>query len=499
MLTHVSMWKKGKWTKTTVKEAADLFPYTVSVNKKLFMCELCGQYVTLTGPGSVARHFKHSRGETDKECEERSLSYEITPLNDSERSLTIKIEVEEKKCNFLIGFPAILNSVAREMQNEHVIIEYGLEKRKYSIERFNTEQSTFFSVGTVLEDEYEIKYSNAELKEECGFPEISEGYAGKGRLFDHSSGIMLPFDADVSVGNKYYFLTKEYLTQMQEPFVKKKMDLNNGFKLYEMMPTALDQKNAVFFLDLRARLTNMPLRVLTIWPPVKRIEDTVMHCQKDILTLLFGDVKISLNNCLMQPVARDRDTWSLFRFQIRERRANLLIGRSRVLKSNQFLLSDRVSGRNDPKVELYDINDTLIGELERVKPPPQKRAILKSEYDGYAVVYDNRRISYVELNAGQDLEINDIDYGTRIQVFIGNQLEREYTIRSKDSITHEKENERNLYNKLLKAKSTSIPVSHAVRGALASKYKDTKIRNWIRRQGNRMPEDALVILKQGIE
>ena len=48
-LTHVCMWSDNGWERITAEQAAKRHPGgTVSAHSGLFMCELCGQYVSLT-------------------------------------------------------------------------------------------------------------------------------------------------------------------------------------------------------------------------------------------------------------------------------------------------------------------------------------------------------------------------------------------------------------------------------------------------------------------
>ena len=48
-LTHVCMWSKHGWDPVTAEKAAHMHPGgTVAARSGLFMCSLCGQYVTLT-------------------------------------------------------------------------------------------------------------------------------------------------------------------------------------------------------------------------------------------------------------------------------------------------------------------------------------------------------------------------------------------------------------------------------------------------------------------
>lgn len=46
-LNHVCQWKDKGWKKITIQQVAKEAPYGVSAKSGLFMCEVCGQYVTL--------------------------------------------------------------------------------------------------------------------------------------------------------------------------------------------------------------------------------------------------------------------------------------------------------------------------------------------------------------------------------------------------------------------------------------------------------------------
>lgn len=73
-LTHVCMWSDNGWKRITAEQAAKLHPGgTVSAHSGLFMCELCGQYVSLTDGAVQTRHFRHSAHEKSKNCPERIL------------------------------------------------------------------------------------------------------------------------------------------------------------------------------------------------------------------------------------------------------------------------------------------------------------------------------------------------------------------------------------------------------------------------------------------
>ena len=52
--------QKNGWKQITAEEASELHPEgTVSAYSGLFMCELCGQYVSLTAKGRYNSYFRH--------------------------------------------------------------------------------------------------------------------------------------------------------------------------------------------------------------------------------------------------------------------------------------------------------------------------------------------------------------------------------------------------------------------------------------------------------
>ena len=73
-LNHVCVWSASGWKKVTVEEILEQNPYGgISARSGLLMCELCGQYVTLTRGPKISPYFKHSKSEDDKSCKERTF------------------------------------------------------------------------------------------------------------------------------------------------------------------------------------------------------------------------------------------------------------------------------------------------------------------------------------------------------------------------------------------------------------------------------------------
>ena len=66
-LTHVCVWSKNGWKRITPEEVArEHSRGGVSARSGIFMCSLCGQYVTFFNGRVQAPHFRHSSAEADQ-------------------------------------------------------------------------------------------------------------------------------------------------------------------------------------------------------------------------------------------------------------------------------------------------------------------------------------------------------------------------------------------------------------------------------------------------
>lgn len=78
-LTHVCVWSKNGWKRITPEEVArEHSRGGVSARSGIFMCSLCGQYVTFFNGRVQAPHFRHSSAEADKSCRNVCMSTDTT-------------------------------------------------------------------------------------------------------------------------------------------------------------------------------------------------------------------------------------------------------------------------------------------------------------------------------------------------------------------------------------------------------------------------------------
>ena len=118
-LTHVCMWSNNGWERITAEQATKLHPGgTVSAHSGLFMCELCGQYVSLTDGTVQTRHFRHSAYEKSKNCPERIFGTNYSSSYDAQdHELPIRIvDVSASSFRFEVGLiRAPISSLGREL------------------------------------------------------------------------------------------------------------------------------------------------------------------------------------------------------------------------------------------------------------------------------------------------------------------------------------------------------------------------------------------------
>ena len=90
-LNHVITWdpKTNNWIRVKAAEASkNCGMRTISAQQRIFVCELCKQYVLLTrGDGKRAPHFRHNRAEEDKNCPEHSIGSHPITYDPSDYSL----------------------------------------------------------------------------------------------------------------------------------------------------------------------------------------------------------------------------------------------------------------------------------------------------------------------------------------------------------------------------------------------------------------------------
>ena len=209
-LSHVCIWSGKGWTHITADQAAELHPGgSVSSYSGLFMCELCGQYVSFHQGGYQSPHFRHRSAEKSKDCPERTFGSSYSFRYDAKiHDLPIKITgISSNSFYFELGLIRVPKSILSE---DFFISVTASGNRntvfKFSSERLYSEGTTFLSIGNIPYPKYTLSYSESKKELSKFWPYSINGIDVSGTLFDKKSGKRLPYDSDVVTGKDYYFL-----------------------------------------------------------------------------------------------------------------------------------------------------------------------------------------------------------------------------------------------------------------------------------------------------
>lgn len=214
-LTHVCMWSDKGWKRITAEQAAKMHPGgTVSAYSGLFMCELCGQYVTLTDGYKNARHFRHSSHEKSKDCPERTFGANYAISYDSQdHDLPIRIvDVSSTSFRFELGLiRAPISTLGKSFRVEIRPKGEADVCYMYTKERLNCDGITYLPIGETPYERYALGVLNGNERLREFWPTEIKGIDPDGTLFEKGSGRRLIYDADVEIGKEYYLIIRGFI------------------------------------------------------------------------------------------------------------------------------------------------------------------------------------------------------------------------------------------------------------------------------------------------
>ena len=298
-LTHVCMWSDNGWKQITAKQAARLHPGgTVSAHSGLFMCELCGQYVTLTAGDSNVRHFRHSSHEKSKNCPERTSGAGYSFSYDAQKhDLPIYItRVSSSSFSFEIGLiRAPISSLNKDFRIEIKPTGVFDVSYVYTKERLNYDSITYLPIGEKPFEKYSLSFQNGNDQLRKFWPEKIKGIDPEGTLFEKSSGKKLLYDADVEIEKEYYLLKRGDIDKHSRSSIRIQKITQKQFGretwiLYIVSASAFNEEAARFYLDFHCRLTDQPVSVQPVWPLFTEGNYIVKHSRNNLYMLVEGNV-----------------------------------------------------------------------------------------------------------------------------------------------------------------------------------------------------------------
>ena len=481
-LNHVCMWSEHGWVRVTAEEASRLHPGgTVSAHSGLFMCELCGQYVTLTEGYEKIRHFRHSAFEESKNCPERTFGPYYTPIyKANEHELPIRLIRENNGFHLELGFLYVPQDVLGREKIQSITIKAAEATcYTYSFERLNESTITYLPVGNVPCEKYEVSSSERLM---LYWPRSVKGVSRRGSLFDMQTGKMLTIDSDALLYKQYYLLTTRSINYCPSSISASLLhEVRSGWdnwRLYLIEATALDQDAAKFFLSLHYRLTDLPLQIFPLWPLHIRTPYVIKHSDDYLIVHLLGRrekrVTTFPNAAVRSQICSKYGQIS--KIDCNGRQQLISSGQANVLQYLYFWRETLAETGESPKFQVQDINGSDISSGQHIRLPAQETIKILLPYDGKAIIRRNGVvIERREIAAQTYCTIDKISLGTEIEIRIG--LDTVWTAFFKRDKENEFYNDDALLLALLDSfHGNEVSVPHSI-GALAHKmenYPQTK-------------------------
>lgn len=432
----------GEWVRTTAREMDQMYSYTVPADSHHFRCYSCHQYVTFVKGEDKVSHFKHSRGYNDKDCEDRGFNAGVNSctLGRNIVEMPMRLTLDGSKVCVDIGFlPINQSELARCISvNATICISPSNgQSTVYCVDesRFIPNATTWLPIPQLSMSGMSIVITPTTIKPKV-WSSIVTPIPSYGAIFDSSSEHRVTDKGDVSVGKKYYLLVKrgKRIYSSSEDIELVKLPINDVLwdvyyiKALRFSDTASD----FFFNNLRLRLTNHPVELSVIWPPVLEMDDVIETNYRNIMVVAKGEGDIAVYPEYNSSVASKKIHGDTKIINIRSTGPLQMVMSERyshTLKNIYIRSIDRTFYDVSPTLEVYSDDkkpcvDTLLSKI-----PPGGILHFAPSDDGYIDVYEDEDFSYRKcISAGKLTRITEIKKNTRICIFLGFELLREILI-----------------------------------------------------------------------
>lgn len=501
-LTHVCMWTEHGWKRVTASEISRLHPGgTVSARSGIFMCELCGQYVTLTSGNVRDPYFKHSKSEKNKDCPERTFvpGSPITFL-ENDHGLPIRIKILSSNLFELeLGLLPVPEAVLGKRKGGYVTIEpSNAEEIIYSYDRLYKESITYVSIGRNPASFYKLTVSNDKGILNNYWPSFVDGIDTNGAIFDSKTGKKLPYDADVEVGKKYYLIKKSRIWHRYSSVdIVEKCVNGKSWYVYEVCAEKFDGEAACFFLDYHCRLTEEPVGIFPLWPSCIETPYLILH-KLDVVNLFFRGDATPKTFPYSYIYSKGDKSGSILTIECNGRQQLLSAGRSKILEYT-YLWKNELDFTSDmPQVSVLTWNGQPFNMVESEKLPEKSMLEFRVSYDGEIVISEEGKIErYYVVRAGQSFLLDSIRIGQFIKLYQGMDLAWACHFIKKKKELSQNTRDKEIFNRLLKCKGKEIEISHTMGAMIRNMDQYPLCRKWLMDvvKKRKINEKAFKILK----
>lgn len=512
-LTHVSMWTDNGFQPTTPNQAAKIHPYGASSRSGLFVCRLCGQYVSFVQNSYNTHFFKHSRGEEDKDCSERSIgaSGSVT-IKMKQQSLPIRLTVHSAN-SFSLALGIVLPSGA-SVPNQIIQISAEEFKQPYI---FRTEQLvegnvTYLSIRQDLAPRYTLTLRpNTDTLLSKMVPTEVEGIPSEGCLFQVESagncGKKVPQGANILVHKDYFILSSKdlYLSDSLSQSIRcdkicKCSVRYHSWYVFRVRALQFNEVAAEYFLQFRCILTESTVSLIPVWPIHRSSPYISYHNSSNIWFYLEGqDVSAqTYPSASILSYECERDSDRVLNVYCGSRQQTLLAGKSKILRYTYLWREQLITNAEQPAVAVSDLNGNPIPMGESTQLPHKRILRIQAPFDGKVLIRKNGQFLEKRfLKAKEAAEVDQIGYGMEIQVLQGLDIVWSICFRAEHSQAADDEL---IYQQLAHCRRRSVPFPHRY-GIIANYIHEMpKTLQWIRThiRNGVIPEDALKIVQKMI-
>lgn len=542
-LHHVCEWNTvtHRWERISIDEAKKKYPLGLSSRSHVFMCELCGQHVTLTeGSSKKTAYFRHSRGEANKTCPERDKYQKgAFSFQASQGDLPLRLKLGENGFifdSFEIGIPkAFVNESLYQIRIQN---DQGNKVISYNAERLYDEVTTYLNVCNPFATSYTVSFYGADgkllegIKLGINNPITVNGIDPNGTIFDGESGKKIPKDGNVKINHTYYLLIRD------DSSLKKNVDgleimhqdtcgSRMNWKVYALKGFSYTPEMVGFFSEYHARVSENPVKLIPFWPQTVQDGYIFWHDTDQLLFYVQGEyVKlkgypaVTGDTIATFPLEKNEafSARNLVEFPVREKHQIVSIGRQSVLQYLYVWKKEFETPHiKQPKYQVKDKAGNLIGEYQTILLSQRKALEISSEVDGYLEIRDTQQIvqNRIKVKADTPNYLTDLDIrnGYRLVFYQGLDPVWKAFVESGRQKPEEKRNEAigqdrecnekdtALYQKLCSCRGATLPVNLAMKRLCFQYRRDTRIYTWLRKQmlQGKMPVQAYRLLLKNLE
>ena len=457
-LENVHIWEDGKgYVPISVEEACERYSHTVSYHSEIFICKLCGNYVTLTESksGKKERHFRHSPLDYDQKinadqlCEDRSkftaqIYQDASPL--ALHVMPMRIVVNPNGFSLEIGFYCP-NSV-QDLKDGSISISNPLFafNRHFYVDRIVPGETTYLSVGSTILDEYLLSYVNIPHQLAQFWPNKVEGFFDHGGVFYASSGKRIYRGAKVTLNHDFLFLfSHKHLnwflanTSAKEVIRKELYEfktVKESWLVYKVRLAHINKNSTDLFLKYGIELAEQAPDCYQFWPPKIYSSNQIINCARELYFYLNGPAdKVQLypkhtkhhgsDSLLSVPTEHG----TIFRVIPNQKAQLLILGEHGAIG---FIYLNQDSSSLSNNAPQLSITSSLIGALEQDRfnnVDDLGDLTIISEVDGKLKIYEqDKLINILRLKSGPEhkliLSKGELSLGRRYDFYHGCSLVR---------------------------------------------------------------------------